>query len=480
MNGLKNNKMNYIFYDFETTGRDSNWDQIIQVGAILTNSNFQEIDRFDARCRLQSDIIPYPKAILVNQSSVKELTQTNLSHFSLIELMIKKFKSWGKAIYIGYNSISFDEEFLRKTLFKNLYNPYFTINNGNKRSDLLNTIRANHIYYPNTIKIPKNEKGKLSFKLDKIAPFNGIKDFNAHDALGDAIATIKLAEMINKKSPKLWEASLLTANKDNANNEIENNKLFCITESFFGKTMPFVVSFICYHPVYKWAQCFDLKHDPEDYINLSENSLEHFMSKSPKIIRSIRSNKSPIIMDSSFIPQLNEYKHLSNEELYKRANIINSNKEFKIIIEKLLNKQAMEKEEFISQEDINFEETIYQAFSNNYEKVIMEEFHHSNWEDRLKIANKFKEDRNYYFAEKVIYEENPTVLPHEIIAKLNRRIAQKIFSTNDEKWNTIPKAYKEIDDLRAQYEDENDLETLNNLNNLNNLIEDIEKKYQDV
>ena len=51
--------MNYIFYDFETTGRDSNWDQIIQVGAILTNSNFQEIDRFDARCYLLPDIIPY-------------------------------------------------------------------------------------------------------------------------------------------------------------------------------------------------------------------------------------------------------------------------------------------------------------------------------------------------------------------------------------------------------------------------------------
>ena len=116
--------MNYIFYDFETTGRDSNWDQIIQVGAILTNSNFQELDRFEARCRLQPDIIPYPKAILVNHSSVKDLTQTNLSHFSLVELMIRKFKSWGAAIYIGYNSISFDEEFLRKTLFKNLYNLY--------------------------------------------------------------------------------------------------------------------------------------------------------------------------------------------------------------------------------------------------------------------------------------------------------------------------------------------------------------------
>lgn len=472
--------MNYVFYDFETTGRDSNWDQIIQVGAILTNSNFQEIDKFEARCRLQPDIIPYPKAILVNKSSMIDLTQTNLSHFSLIELMMKKFKSWGTATYIGYNSISFDEEFLRKTLFKNLLNPYLTINNGNKRSDLLNIIRANHIYYPDSIKIPLNEKGKLSFKLDQIAPLNGIKDFNAHDALGDAIATIKLAEIINIQNPRLWEASLLTSTRESTEKEIDNNKLFCITETFFGKIMPFVVSFVCYHPIYKWAQCFDLKNDPEDFINLTQNSLEHFMSKSPKIIRSLRSNKSPIIMNSSFISHLNEYKHISNEELVKRANIINSNIEFKANVENILAKQASEKEESISQEDINFEETIYHSFSNNHEKIIMEEFHLSNWEDKIKVANKFKEERNYYFAEKLIYEENPSILPDNIFNKINRRIATKIFSTNDEKWNTIPKAYKEIDDLRAQYEEENDEDTLNNLNNLNNLIEDIEKRYKDV
>ena len=185
-------------------------------------------------------------------------------------------------------------------------------------------------------------------------------------------------------------------------------------------------------------------------------------------------------MDSSFIPKLNEYKHLSNEELFKRADIINSNIEFKLVMEKLLNKQASEKEDFMSQEDINYEETIYQSFSNNYEKIIMEEFHISDWKDKLRIANKFKEERNYYFAEKLIYEENPLVLPEEIITKIKRRIAKKLFSTNDEKWNTIPKAYKEIDDLRAEYEEKNDVKTLNNLDNLNNLIEDIEKKYQDV
>ena len=217
-----------------------------------------------------------------------------------------------------------------------------------------------------------------------------------------------------------------------------------------------------------------------DIIDLSENSLEHFMSKSPKIIRSIRTNKSPIIMDASFIQHINEYKHITNEELFRRANIINSDVGFKLLVEKILLKQAEDKEEFSSQEDINFEETIYNSFSNQSEKIIMEEFHITNWENKLAVASKFKEERNYYFAEKLIYEENPSVLPKAIISKINRRIAKKIFSTNDEKWNTIPKAYKEIDDLRVQYEEENDKTTLTNLNKLNNLIEDIEKKYQDV
>ena len=472
--------MNYIFYDFETTGRESNWDQIIQVGAVLTNSNFQEIDRFEARCSLRPGIIPYPQAILVNKSTVEDLTETNLSHFSLIELMLKKFKSWGIAIYIGYNTISFDEEFLRKSLFKSLYDPYLTINNGNKRADLLNIIRANHVYYPDSIKIPLNDKGKLSFKLDQIAPFNGINDFSAHDAIGDSIATIKLAALINQTSPKLWEASLITTNREDTNIFMKDNKIFCITETFFGKTVPFVVSLLCFHPIYKWAQCFDLKNDPEDYINLTQESLEHFMSKSPKIIRSVRNNKSPIIMDSDHISKINEYKHISEQELFKRAKIISSNVEFKKTVEKILEKQASEKEEFVSQEDINYEETIYHSFSNNYEKIVMEEFHLSSWREKFKIANKFKDERNYYFAERLIYEEKPSLLPKEIFNNINRHIAKQIFSSNNEKWNTIPKAYKEIDDLRDKYEEEKNEDTLDLLNNLNNLIEDIEKKYQDV
>ena len=37
--------MNFIFYDLETTGRNSTWDQIIQVAAILVDENFNEIEK---------------------------------------------------------------------------------------------------------------------------------------------------------------------------------------------------------------------------------------------------------------------------------------------------------------------------------------------------------------------------------------------------------------------------------------------------
>ena len=107
--------------------------------------------------------------------------------------------------------------------------------------------------------------------------------------------------------------------------------------------MPFIVSLLCHHPKYKWAQCFDLKNNPEDYINLTPESLEHFMSKSPKIIRNLRSNKSPIIMNSDHISKINEYKHISEKELLRRADIISANINFKQTVEKNSRKKSFGK-----------------------------------------------------------------------------------------------------------------------------------------
>lgn len=77
--------MNFVFYDLETTGRNSTWDQIIQVAAILVDKNFNELERFDYRCRLRSGLVPEPGALLVNKTSIETLNNINLSHYALIK-----------------------------------------------------------------------------------------------------------------------------------------------------------------------------------------------------------------------------------------------------------------------------------------------------------------------------------------------------------------------------------------------------------
>ena len=52
--------MDLIFYDFETTGRDPHWDQILQVGATKVSKEFDEIESFELRCRLKPGLIPSP------------------------------------------------------------------------------------------------------------------------------------------------------------------------------------------------------------------------------------------------------------------------------------------------------------------------------------------------------------------------------------------------------------------------------------
>jgi exodeoxyribonuclease-1 len=50
----------FAFYDFETTGTSAAFDQPLQFAAILTDDEFNQIERVDIRCRLSPHILPAP------------------------------------------------------------------------------------------------------------------------------------------------------------------------------------------------------------------------------------------------------------------------------------------------------------------------------------------------------------------------------------------------------------------------------------
>jgi len=476
--------MNYVIFDFETTGRSSTWDQIIQVGAVLVNDTFNILDRLELRCSLKDGVIPSPEALLINKTSPKMLKQTNLSHYGMVQQMKEKFEQWSKnspgLAFLGYNSISFDEEFLRKTFFKSLFDIYLTNTNGNKRGDILGLVRSAHLYYPDCIKTPISEKNNAIFKLDQIAEMNNIQHDNAHDAMGDVIATLGMAKIISEKAPNVWKSSLMTMSKQEVMDLVRKEKLFCMNEYFYGKARPFVVSYVCDHPSYVWPVCLDLKNHPEDYFNMDNASLKEAMKKSPKIMRNVKHNKHPIIMNASYGIKFDVYKEIGMQKLIERAEMLKANKDFSNRVSTILLEEAQEKQELDSQLDIEAEETIYTGGFNLDDKTksAVKEFQNAEWKERLYIADKMKDERYNYFAKKLIYEEAPDLLPKDLYNEIHRKIAKRILSSADEKWMTIPRAYTELDTLRVKYEEKGDNERLAMTNDINNFLEEIEKKYK--
>ena len=471
---------NFVFYDFETSSSNKYWGQIIQVGAILTNDNLEELDRYDARCRLSPGIIPEAMALIVNKSSPKMLKGTNLSHYEMIRQFVETLKKWGKATYVGFNSIEFDEEFLRCTLFQTLEYPYLTSTNGNTRGDILSLARAANLFYPSTLKNSINKKGNAVYKLDQMAPLNGIEHGDAHSAISDVIATVGVAKIIANKAPSVWKASLLTMDKNQSLELIKKELYFCTNEYFYGKSRPYVQAFVCQHPQYQWPLCFDLKNDPNIFLKMSRQELTLAMKKNPKFLRTVRHNKHPIIMNPSYANEFDEYKSIGIKKLEERAKIIKGDKSFSETVSAIKQDEAEEKAQSKSQEDIYNEESIYTKFTSAEDNKIMPEFHNVDWEKKLTVISKFKDERLKYFGKKLIYMEKPQVLPKVDYNLIHKDVAKKLLSTNNEKWNTIPRTYSEIDTLREKFEREEQPEKLIILDEINAYVEELEKFYNSV
>ena len=85
-----------------------------------------------------------------------------------------------------------------------------------------------------------NAKNNPVFKLDKLAPMNGIEHSDAHSAIADVLATVEIAKLLSKTAPNVWKASLLTTNKDKTLQLIKNELTFCTDFFYYGKCFPFV------------------------------------------------------------------------------------------------------------------------------------------------------------------------------------------------------------------------------------------------
>lgn len=192
----------YLFYDLETSGLNKCFDQVMQFAAIRTDMNFNELERYNFYIKLQPDTLPSPGASITHRISLSKANQ-GLDELRAMEKIHAIFNTPG-TISLGYNTLEFDDEFLRFSFYRNLLTPYtHQYANQCSRMDIYPMTLMYYLYKPDVIEWPSNEKGHISLKLENINKLNQFASGQAHDALTDIEATLGLCKALHKDQ-SMW------------------------------------------------------------------------------------------------------------------------------------------------------------------------------------------------------------------------------------------------------------------------------------
>ena len=204
----------FLFYDLETFGKDPRTTRIAQFAAIRTDADLNEIDApISMYVQPADDLLPSPGATLVTGITPQQALRDGISEAAAFAL-INDEMARPETCSLGYNSLRFDDEFIRFGMFRNFYDPYEREwRGGNTRWDLLDVLRMAHALRPDGLVWPRNEKGDPSFKLEHLAVANGVREGDAHEALSDVRALIGLARKLKAAQPRLWEYALRLRDK---------------------------------------------------------------------------------------------------------------------------------------------------------------------------------------------------------------------------------------------------------------------------
>lgn len=470
--------MNFVWFDYESSGSRVNTDQVLEGSIVLTDDRFKILEKKELRCRLKHNIVPSIGALLVNNISVETLKNAPLSHYQFVLENHKWFENFSPAYFTGYNIQSFDMEFYRRMLFKNLLpNWYQTNTNGNKIHDLLPHIRVAKLLNRNVVATKLNAKGNDSFRLADIAEVNNFNHGIAHTSIVDCLNTIEVAKRIKDVTPDIWQASLTTAHKRDTEALINKEKVFSTFEYFYSRARCFLNKYLFNHKIYNWAICWDLKQHPKDYLELDYSGLVNALQKAPKPIRTLKQNKNPLILSKDYGLKTDPYSQIGLNDIMERAKLLDENPKFVNSISTILEEQAQSKQD-LDQTPLLFEETIYAGGINipQSDKLNMKKFHEVDLKGKLSLVEKFTQERFSYFAKCILYEEYPKEkLPESIYNEMHRHFAKRLTSLNNEKWETFASFYNELDNQRKKFEeDENKLQILEGYNNY---VENMEKRF---
>jgi exodeoxyribonuclease-1 len=266
-----------FFYDVETSGTNPAYQRIMQFAGQRTDLDLKPIgEPVNWLVRLSEDVLPEPEAILVHGISPQKTIAEGISEAEFSRHLTDEiFKP--DTIALGFNTIRFDDEFVRFTLWRNFRDPYaWHWADGRGRWDLMDATRMMRALRPDGLSWPLDAEGKPTNRLSELAAANAIELSNAHDALADVNATIEWARLMRGAQPKLFGYLFGLRDKRSVEQVVSEAKPFVYTSGRYSgeylKTTAVIM--LANHPSESNAVLvYDLRVNPEPYLKMSVKEL---------------------------------------------------------------------------------------------------------------------------------------------------------------------------------------------------------------
>ncbi|MDT9677227.1 exodeoxyribonuclease I [Pseudomonas sp. JV414] len=319
-----------FWYDYETTGINPRCDRPLQVAGIRTDFDLNEIDEpVNLYCQPSDDILPHPAACAITGITPGCLAERGLSEADFMTRVHAQLAAPGTC-GAGYNTLRFDDEMTRYSLYRNFFDPYAREwQGGNSRWDLIDVVRAAYALRPDGLVWPKDDEGRVTLKLERLTAANGIDHGHAHEALSDVRATIALARLIREKQPKLYDWLFQLRSKQKVMDQIRLlqpmvhiSGRFSAARSYVGVVLP-----LAWHPRNRNALIVcDLHLDPQGLLDLDAETLRQRLytrrddlaeGELPVPLKLIHINKCPVVAPLSVLRPLDQQRLGLDMALYQ-------------------------------------------------------------------------------------------------------------------------------------------------------------------
>ncbi|MFY0655603.1 exodeoxyribonuclease I [Neptunomonas phycophila] len=308
--------LTFFWHDYETFGADPKRDRPVQFAGVRTDADFNIIEEpVMLYCKPADDVLPNPDACLITGITPQHAMREGVCEAEFIKVIHDELARPGTC-GVGYNSIRFDDEVTRYTLYRNFYDPYAREwQNNCSRWDIIDMLRLTRALRPEGIVWPTYEDGSPSLRLEDLTKANNIDHGHAHDALSDVYATLAMAKLVKEKQPKLYEYVINNRTKAAAQRllDVTTMKPVLHVSSRYPAELGnlAVVAPLANHPVNRNSTLvWDLRVDPTPLFDLPVDEIKRLMylpadqrrENDPKIaLKQVHANKSPILAPAGML-----------------------------------------------------------------------------------------------------------------------------------------------------------------------------------